>query len=89
LSVSFLLGALLMVTLQVTGEPVITVKADSLDDRGFSQFQDRFRSVAAENLPMVVEIDVMNVKEAGQEMSEAVPWMISFLLPIREFPTVN
>jgi serine protease Do len=81
LSVSFLLGALLMVTLQVTGEPVITVKADSLDDRGFSQFQDRFRSVAAENLPMVVEIDVMNVKEAGQEMSEAVPWDDFFSAP--------
>lgn len=69
-----------------TKETGSIVRAESLDTTGFQQFQDQFRRVAAENLPVVVEIDVLNRKEAGQEMEESIPWDDFFSTPDSSVP---
>ena len=84
---SFLTGALAILLFHPgSGGMIPEVHAAPLTSDSFDQVQDIFRSVAAENLPVVVEIDVMNTKEAGQEMTEAVPWDDYFSAPDSSVP---
>jgi serine protease Do len=81
--VSFLAGALVVLLGQ---NRLPKVYAAPQATEAFDQMQDLFRQVAAENLPVVVEIDVLNTKEAGQELSEAVPWDDFFSSPDSSVP---
>ncbi len=84
--VSFLSGALIILLWQSGVKSLPVAFAAPNRSEAFDQMQDLFRSVAAENLPVVVEIDVLNTKEAGQEMSEAVPWDDFFSAPDSSVP---
>ncbi len=83
---SFLAGAVAVMGLLLFTRDVPPVYAAPPASESFDEMQDIFRRVAAENLPVVVEIDVMNTKEAGQEMSEAVPWDDYFSTPDSSVP---
>ncbi|MDC7224509.1 MAG: Do family serine endopeptidase [Spirochaetales bacterium] len=78
---SFLAGAVFVLLGQMGLGSLPQVHAAPPASDSFDEMQDIFRRVAAENLPVVVEIDVLNTKEAGQEMSEAVPWDDFFSAP--------
>ena len=83
---SFLAGAVVVLSVLFFTRDVPRVYAAPPVETSFDEMQDIFRRVAAENLPVVVEIDVLNTKEAGQEMSEAVPWDDYFSTPDSTVP---
>ncbi|MDC7221264.1 MAG: Do family serine endopeptidase [Spirochaetales bacterium] len=83
---SFLAGVVFVLVGQLKFTTLTQVHAAPPSSVAFDEMQDVFRSVAAENLPVVVEIDVLNTKEAGEEMSEAVPWDDFFSAPDSTVP---